>query len=110
VAAGVLRHRDLLQPQVETMRAQRDRIERELASLPGLRVFPSKANFVLFRVENRGIDHVGVFQRLLDEHGILVRDVSRYPMLARCLRVNAGTPEETGEFLNAMTVILNSES
>jgi histidinol-phosphate aminotransferase len=105
VAAGVLRHRDLLRPQVETMRRQRDRIERELASLRGLRVYPSAANFVLFRVDP-AIGHERVFELLLREHGILVRDVSKYPMLEGCLRVNAGTPEETGEFLAAMTDIL----
>jgi histidinol-phosphate aminotransferase len=110
VAAGVLRHRELLRPQVAEMRAQRDRIEGELRQLPGLRVFPSAANFVLFRVEARGIDHLGVFQRLLDEYGILIRDVSRYPMLEGCLRVNAGTPEETGEFLAAMSEILGGET
>jgi histidinol-phosphate aminotransferase len=109
VAAGVLRHRELLQPQVAEMRAQRDRIARELARLPGLRIFPSAANFVLFRVEGQGIDHLGVFQRLLDDHGILVRDVSHYSMLEGCLRVNAGTPEETGEFLAAMSEILEGE-
>ncbi|HEX6925085.1 MAG TPA: histidinol-phosphate transaminase [Longimicrobiaceae bacterium] len=106
VAAGVLRHRALLQPQVEEMRAQRQRIERELSRLPGLRVFPSEANFVLFRVESARIDHHDVFTRLLEGSGILVRDVSRYPMLERCLRVSAGTPEETGEFLQAMAAIM----
>ena len=110
VAAGVLRHRHLLAPQVQEMRAQRDRIERGLAGLPGLRVFPSAANFVLFRVEGQGPGHEAVFRRLLEEYGILVRDVSRYPMLEGCLRVNAGTPEETGEFLAAMSEIMGGGS
>lgn len=106
VAAEVLRNRELLRPQVEEMRAQRDRIVRELGRLPGLRVFPSEANFVLFRVESAALDHREVFRRLLEGYGILVRDVSSYPMLDRCLRVNAGTPEETGEFLDAMSEIM----
>jgi histidinol-phosphate/aromatic aminotransferase/cobyric acid decarboxylase-like protein len=63
---------------------------------------------VLFRVEAPGLTHRGVFQRLLDEHGILVRDVSAYPMLDRCLRVNAGTPEETDAFTAAMTEIMSA--
>jgi histidinol-phosphate aminotransferase len=106
VAAGVLQNREMLRPQVEIMRAQRDRIVRELSALPGIRVFPSAANFVLFRVEGAGLGHDGLFDRLLREHGILIRDVSRYPMLSGCLRVNAGTPEETGEFIAAMKQIL----
>lgn len=110
VAAEVLRNRVLLQPRIEVMREQRSRIARELAALPGLSVFPSEANFVLFRVESDRIDHRGVFERLLDGYGILVRDVSAYPMLERCLRVNAGTPEETGAFLDAMSEIMGGSN
>ena len=106
-AAEVLRARDLLAPNVARIRAERDRLLRELPPIPGLRVFDSAANFVLFRVESPGIDHVRVFDRLLEEHGILVRDVSRYPMLDRCLRVNAGTPDETGAFLDALRTIMS---
>jgi len=105
VAAGVLRHRALLRPQIEAMREQRDRIVRELGRIGGIRVYPSEANFVLFRVEAASVDHRTVFTRLLEDYGILIRDVSKYPMLERCLRVNAGTAEETGEFLSAMADI-----
>jgi histidinol-phosphate aminotransferase len=35
-------------------------------------------------------------------HGVLVRDVSSYPMLERVLRVSAGTPEENNRFLSAL--------
>ena len=107
VAAEVLRSRELLQPQIDGIREQRDRIVAELGRLPGLRVFPSEANFVLFRVDGERLDHRGVFERLLERHGVLVRDVSAYPMLERCLRVNAGTPEETTAFLAAMAGIMD---
>ena len=106
IAAELLKNRALLQPQIEVMRAQRTRIEQELGRLPGLRVFHSEANFVLFRVESDRLDHRGVFERLLQEYGILIRDVSAYPMLQGCLRVNAGSPEETGAFLEAMSEIM----
>jgi histidinol-phosphate aminotransferase len=105
-AAEVLRGRDLLEPLVQSMRAERDRLYDGLRAIPGLHVFPSAANFVLFRVETPGLTHTRLFERLLDEHGILVRDVSKYPMLSGCLRVNAGTPEETGEFLEATRAIV----
>ncbi|HEV2148110.1 MAG TPA: histidinol-phosphate transaminase [Longimicrobiaceae bacterium] len=105
-AAETLRGRDLLAPLVAAMRRERDRLYEELRAIPGIRAFPSAANFVLFRVEKPGLAHTRVFERLLDEHGILVRDVSKYPMLDGCLRVNAGTPEETGEFLAALRAIV----
>jgi histidinol-phosphate/aromatic aminotransferase/cobyric acid decarboxylase-like protein len=54
--------------------------------------------------------HTRLFDLLLEEHGVLVRDVSKYPMLERCLRVNAGTPEETGVFLDGVRTIMSEAS
>jgi len=107
-AAEALRSYALLRPHVEFVREQRDCILRRLRRLPGLRVFDTEANFVLFRVESDALTHRDVFQRLLDDHGILVRDVSGYPMLDRCLRVNAGTPAETDAFTTAMAEIMGT--
>jgi histidinol-phosphate aminotransferase len=105
-AAEVLRGRALLAPNVDRIRAERDRLLAEMRSIPGIHTFDSAANFVLFRVEAPSLTHTAVFDRLLEEHGILVRDVSRYPMLERCLRVNAGTHDETGAFLGALRAIM----
>ena len=41
-----------------------------------------------------------------DHHGVLVRDVSKYRMLDRCLRVNAGAPEENDVFLEGLRTIM----
>ena len=109
-AAEVLRGRALLEASIEAVRAQRDRLLRELAEVPGLRVYDSAANFVLFRVTSARVTHTRLFERLLDEHGVLVRDVSKYPMLERCLRVNAGTPEETGAFLEGVRAIMGEDA
>jgi histidinol-phosphate aminotransferase len=106
-AAEVLAAREELQPGIDLLRGERDRLQAAVARIPGLRVFPSDANFFTFRVEANGISHTRVFQRLLDEHGVLVRDVSGYPMLERCLRVNAGTPEENDAFLDGLRAIMS---
>lgn len=103
-AAGevALRHvpeaRDLL----DRIRKQRDRILEALAAAAGVEPFPSDANFVLFR---SAADAGALWQALLDR-GVLVRDVSSYPGLERCLRVTAGTPQETDAFLAALTEAL----
>jgi histidinol-phosphate aminotransferase len=110
VAAEVLRNRALLAPQVEAIRAERDRMYAAMRRIDGIRVFPSAANFILFRVETGAIDHRALFQRLLDEYGVLVRDVSKYPQLERCLRVNAGTPEENDAFLAGLAGILEEST
>ncbi|MEX0912681.1 MAG: aminotransferase class I/II-fold pyridoxal phosphate-dependent enzyme, partial [Gemmatimonadota bacterium] len=51
VAAEVLRHRELLVPNQEAIRVQRDRLFDGLGRLHGLHVFPTAANFVEIRVE-----------------------------------------------------------
>jgi histidinol-phosphate aminotransferase len=66
--------------------------------VPGIRVFPTGANFFLFEVR---CSPRLVFEHLC-EKGVLVRDVSSYPMLSRCLRVSVGTPEENDRFLAAL--------
>lgn len=110
VAAEVLRNRALLAPQVDAIRSERDRMYDAMRDLPGLRLYPSAANFLLFRVASEVIDHRELFQRLLDEYGILVRDVSKYPMLQHCLRVSAGSPEENDAFLAALAAILEENA
>ena len=45
----------------------------------------------------------------LYSHGVLVRDVSAYPLLDRCLRVSVGTPEENGRFLAALDSVLEKK-
>ena len=105
-AAEVLRCREVMHRVVRDICEQRDRLQREMEEIPGLRVFPTAANFILFRVEAPGITHGEVFERLLREDGVLVRDVSRYPMLDGCLRVNAGAPEENDVFLEGLWTIM----
>ncbi len=106
VAAEVLRHRDLLAANIETIRAERDRMFAAMTRMEGIRVFPSAANFLLFRIERPDLDQRVVFGRLLNEFGVLVRDVSGYPMLDRCLRVNAGLPDENEVFLAGLAQVL----
>jgi histidinol-phosphate aminotransferase len=105
-AAGLaaLRHGDEAMAILDAIRHQRDRIARTLSEIEGLEVFPSDANFVLFR----GAFSPGrVWEALLD-HGVLVRDLSM--VVPGCLRVTAGTPEETTAFLDALRAVLADSS
>jgi histidinol-phosphate aminotransferase len=93
IARVSLEHADRLLETVDAIKEQRDRLVTELAAM-GLVPVPSDANFVLFG----GLaDAPATWQALLDE-GVLVRDVG----IPHHLRVTAGTPEETGRFLEAM--------
>jgi histidinol-phosphate aminotransferase len=81
---------------LEAIRVQRDRITRELRSLPGTTVFPSDANFVLFVPPG---DANALWQGLL-ERGVLVRDMTA--VVPNALRVTAGSENETDLFLQAI--------
>ncbi len=76
----------------------RERLKAALDVRPGVEAFPSAANFVLFRTAHPAGE---VFERLY-ENGVLVRDVSGYPMLERSLRVSVGTAGENARFLEAL--------
>lgn len=99
-ARAALAHTDELLGTVEAVKAQRDRMVTGLTEL-GLTVVPTEANFLLFGPFQ---DPAAVWQALLDR-GVLVRDVSAGPGLAGWLRVNAGTPGETGAFLAAVAAL-----
>ena len=87
---------------VQHIIAERERVSAGMARLP-VDVFPSGANFVLFRP--RGKAGKAVWQGLL-EHSVLVRDCSSWPRLDDCLRTTVGTPEENDEFLAALADVM----
>ena len=99
-AAAALRHRDELAERVRQIVQQRGRLVDGLSRLPALAVYPSAANFVLIRCLRQPAREV--FGRLLDEHGILVRDVSGASDLAQCLRISVGTAEDVDAVVEAL--------
>lgn len=103
-AAGTLAldHADAMHARVATLVEERGRLQAALADLP-VEVWPSGANFVLFRPT--GVDGATVWQRLLDR-SVLVRDCSSWPRLDGCLRVTIGTVDEDDRFLTALQEIL----
>jgi histidinol-phosphate aminotransferase len=82
--------------------AERERLSATLSTL-AIDVFPSGANFILFRVHSKSGRRV--WQELLDR-SILIRDCSGWPRLTDCLRVTIGTRAENDEFLAAITEIV----
>ncbi len=85
---------------LESIRVQRDRITRELRSIPGVTVYPSDANFVLFVPPGEA---PAVWRGLL-ERGVLIRDMTA--VVPGALRVTAGAEHETERFVEAIKEIL----
>jgi histidinol-phosphate aminotransferase len=93
-------------PPIEAVLQERERLGIELGRMPGVKVYPSQANFFLIEVP---VEPKLIFEDLYGQ-GILVRDVSSYPMLSRCLRISVGSPEENNRFLSALRAVLNTRS
>jgi len=87
-----------MEARVAALVEERGRLTAALADLD-VDIWPSGANFVLFRPRER--DGHDVWQRLLDR-GVLVRDCSGWPRLSGCLRVTIGTTAEDDAFLAAL--------
>lgn len=97
-----LRYLGDMEQRVAEIVAERERIVAAMTAMP-IDVFPSGANFVLFRP--RTMPGRAVWQGLLDR-SVLVRDCSSWPRLDDCLRVTIGTPAEDDAFLTALQEVL----
>jgi histidinol-phosphate aminotransferase len=104
IAAGVLMKRwETIRNWIGTIVSERERIRSRLSGLPHIQTYESGANFILFETLQK--TPTQLFDGLLHK-GILIRDVSSYPMLGHGLRVSVGSAEENDEFLNALQEVL----
>lgn len=94
-----------LPAQISEILRQRKRLVEALRLMPGIdRVFPTQANFVLFRCRQPSL----VCRRML-EKGIVIRERSSLPGLEGCLRVSVGLPEENDLLLGELGAVLGEE-
>ena len=101
-ALFALEHVDEYAKQAATIRAEREKLHGEIAKLPGVHPFPSEANMILARVP----DAKRVFEGMR-ARGVLVKNVSGlHPLLANCIRITIGTPEENPQTLAALRGVL----
>jgi histidinol-phosphate aminotransferase len=105
-AIAALEERALLSERVDLLVRERDELYRRLAHVAGVRPYPSRANFILFELEDA--DPKAVFEEIY-QRGVLIRDVSAAPRLSRCLRVSVGSEEENEAFLAALRHALEAQ-
>lgn len=95
-----LQHMDVFTEQTRQICQDREWLYRELTALDKAQVFPSRANFILFRI--KGLASQGIFDGL-QKHGILVKNLGNNPgLLKDCLRVTVGTPQQNQAFMQAL--------
>lgn len=88
--------------QAAVLRTERQRLSTVLAQLPGFRPYPSEANMVLVRVPDASRIYAA-----LKERRVLIKNVSnQHALLANCLRLTVGTPEENDLMIAALEASL----
>lgn len=106
--ATALRFRAEMEARVAFLIEDRERLAAALDELDGITVFPSGANFLLFRVARgaEAADRGHAVWEALVERGVLVRDFSQWPGVEDCLRVTVGSAAENTAFLSALKDVL----
>jgi histidinol phosphate aminotransferase apoenzyme (EC 2.6.1.9) len=75
-----------------------------LKKIQSIKTHESDTNFFILEVENP----TRIFNELKAKD-VLVRDVSSYPLMEKCIRVNVGTRQENERFLAALNEVMSSE-
>ncbi len=95
----------ILQQQTDQICRDREILLNALRSIAGLEVFPSKANFILFRTPAARATEIFM---ALKARKVLIKNLSAVGgLLSDCLRVTVGTPEENTIFLRELRQILS---
>jgi histidinol-phosphate aminotransferase len=94
---NVLENYSLVTDAVDFILGERRRLQEELKAIPGVKAFESDTNFLIIRVG----DASKVFSSLKDA-GVLVRNVSGYPLMENCLRFNVGLRAENDRLLELL--------
>ncbi|MGI6032863.1 MAG: histidinol-phosphate transaminase [Coriobacteriales bacterium] len=104
VGEEVMDHADLFEPSIAETCKLRDELVERLGQMEGVKVYPSRSNFILFHV----ISATEMWKRLHKRHSVLIRNVSGDRRVAGCLRVSVGTKEENERFLAALDDVLTT--
>jgi histidinol-phosphate aminotransferase len=97
-----LEHADVFAAQATILRSERARLMAALAAQPGVTPFPSEANMILVRVPDSKRAFEGMKAR-----GVLVKHIAAmHLLLANCLRLTVGTPDENTLMIDALKASL----
>lgn len=88
------------QVQIQCIKVETQKLYEGLTQVPDVVVYPTKANFILFKP----LDPDGWAAELL-KRGFLIRNMGVLPVIGKCLRISAGLPEENKGFLRAIQEI-----
>ena len=100
-----LKYVDKLMYKVDEIIDEREKLIKSLGQIKSVKVYPSKANFLLCKLDNHNLQFVnngllseGVFVRLFATKG-----------LEKCFRVSIGSPDDNQYFYTKLQKVLKSE-
>jgi histidinol-phosphate aminotransferase len=97
-ALFAIQHADEYARQAAILREERTRLQTALRALPAVKTFPSEANMILVRVPDSKRAFEGMKAR-----GVLVKHIAGlHPLLANCLRLTVGAPDENVQMLRSL--------
>lgn len=103
IAEKVLHYTAVLSEQAEAIKSERAKMSTFLGTMNDIEVYPSNANFILFRINAAS----QIFQAL-KQRKILIKNLDgTHPLLENCLRVTIGTPDENSQFCATLRTILS---
>lgn len=99
-AEFVLDNVSVLDEQAKLIREGREALLKDLNAISELEVFPSQANFILFRITTGDANEI--FETIKSS-GVLIKNMrADAGLLKNTLRVTVGTPEENKAFIKAL--------
>lgn len=94
-----------MKAKVDQILSEREKVIQKLNAIPEIeKVFPTDANFLLFRIENA----LDVYKEVAAK-GVVVRYRGNEPHCEDCLRLTIGTPQENERFFDALESVLKKD-
>ena len=110
-ALFALEHTQVFAEQAAVIRAEREALFNALQHMAGVTPYASEANMMILRFKGNSDTDMDAANRafeVLKAHKVLVKNVSKmHPLLANCLRLTIGTPDENQQLLAALQAALS---
>lgn len=103
LAVIALRDIETVRKNVAKTIKERERMRELLRTIKGLEVYPSEANFILFKTLEWKPSEI--YRKLL-KRGVMIRNLENIPKLEKHLRVTISLPEHNNKFLKLLEKIL----
>ncbi|SMM98044.1 Histidinol-phosphate aminotransferase [uncultured Candidatus Thioglobus sp.] len=91
----LLKEKDEIDKNAKTIIAERVKLSSALNVINGVQIYPSQANFILFKAQNAN----DLFE-FLKKNGVLIKNLANAEKLTDCLRVTVGNSEQNQQFIS----------